>query len=195
MYSRGVSVAAESGLAAAPDRTRLAWALMLGALVALSLGVYGAVHDASGRSLVTLFFTATINLKVWLATLAATLALVQVMSAAKFYGWLGGGHGPGWLGRVHRASGTLAFIATIPVAYHCLWALGFDAAADLRGMIHGLVGCLFFGALAAKVLLVRSRGLPALALPIAGGVVFTTLIGVWLTSSFWFFTTVSFPGI
>lgn len=164
-------------------------------MVALALGVYGAVHDPTGRSLVTLFFTATINLKVWLATLAVGLALFQVLSAAKFYGRLGASRGPRWLGRVHRASGTFAFLLTIPVAYHCLWALGFDAAVDLRGLAHGLLGSLFFGALAAKVLLVRSRGLPGWALPIAGGIVFSSLVGVWLTSSFWFFTTVAFPGI
>jgi hypothetical protein len=177
-----------------PDRGRLVLALVLGALVALSLGVYGAVHDPTGRSLVTLFFTATINLKVWLATAAALLAVFQVLSAAKLYGKLGSGRGPRWLGRVHRATGTTAFLLTIPVAYHCLWALGFDAAVDLRILAHGLIGCVFFGALAAKVLLVRSRGIPGWTLPLAGGVVFTGLIGVWLTSSFWFFTTVDFPG-
>jgi hypothetical protein len=190
-----VTVAAGTGSAPAPDRTRLALALLLGAIVAISLGVYGAVHDPTGRSLVTLFFTATINLKVWLATAAVVLAVFQVLSAAKFYGRLGPGHGPRWLGRVHRASGTLAFLLTIPVAYHCLWALGFDGAADARGIVHGLLGSLFFGALAAKVLLVRSRGLPGWALPVAGGVVFTALVGVWLTSSFWFFTNVEFPGL
>ena len=109
----------------------------------------------------TLFFTATINLKVWLATAAVALAVFQVLTAAKFYGRLGRGHGPRWLGRVHRASGTLAFLLTIPVAYHCLWALGFDSAADLRGVIHGLLGSLFFGALAAKVLLVVRAAFPA----------------------------------
>jgi len=190
-----VTVAAGSGESPAPDRTRLALALLLGSLVALSLGVYGAVHDPTGRSLVTLFFTATINLKVWLATAAVLLAVFQVLSAAKFYGRLGGGHGPRWLGRAHRASGTLAFLLTIPVAYHCLWALGFDGAADARGIIHGLLGSIFFGALAAKVLLVRSRGLPGWALPLGGGIVFTSLVGVWLTSSFWFFTTVYLPAL
>lgn len=167
---------------------------MLGALVAVVLGVYGSVHDPTGRSLVTLFFTATINLKVWLATLAVALAFFQVLTAAKFYGKLGGGYGPKWLGRVHRASGTLAFLFTIPVAYHCLWALGFRAT-EARVLVHGLAGCLFFGALAAKVLLVRSRGLPGWALPVAGGTIFTALVGVWLTSSLWFFTTVEFPGL
>jgi hypothetical protein len=164
-------------------------------MVALALGVYGAVHDPTGRSLVTLFFTATINLKVWLATAAAALAIFQVLSAGKFYGVLGHGRGPRWLGRAHRGSGTLAFLLTIPVAYHCLWALGFGAATDVRGIVHGLLGSLFFGALAAKVLLVRSRGIPVWALPVAGGIVFTSLVGIWLTSSFWFFTTVEFPGL
>jgi hypothetical protein len=173
--------------------SRLWIALLVGALVAVSIGVYGNLHDPTGRSLVTLFFTATINLKVWLATIAAALAIFQLLSAAKLYGRLGGGHGPRWLGRLHRATGSLAFLITIPVAYHCLWALGFQAATDARVLVHGLLGCLFFGALAAKVLLVRSRGLPGWALPAAGGTVFTALIGVWLTSSFWFFTNVGFP--
>ena len=177
-----------------PARSRVAVALLLGALVAVSLGVYGSVHDPTGRSLVALFFSATINLKVWLATAAIALAIFQVLSAAKFYGRLGQGRGPRWLGRLHRASGTTAFLLTIPVAYHCLWALGFQATGELRVLAHGLFGCLFFGALAAKVLLVRSRGIPGWALPMAGGTVFTGLVGVWLTSSFWFFTTVDFPG-
>jgi len=56
-----VTVAAGSGVAPAPDRSRLALALLLGAIVAISLGVYGAVHDPTGHSLVTLFFTATIS--------------------------------------------------------------------------------------------------------------------------------------
>jgi len=178
----------------ASGRGRLALALLLGALVAVALGVYGRVHDPTGRSLVTLFFTATINLKVWLATAAVALAVVQVLTAAKFYGKLGEGHGPRWLGRAHRASGTFAFLLIIPVAYHCLWALGFQVQGDARVLAHGLLGCLFFGALSAKVLLVRSGGLPGWAVPIAGGTLFTALIGVWLTSAFWYFTNVKFPG-
>ena len=178
----------------ASGRGRLALALLLGALVAVALGVYGRVHDPTGRSLVTLLFTTTINLKVWLATAAVTLAMVQVLTAAKFYGKLGDDRGPRWLGRAHRASGTLAFLLIVPVAYHCLWALGFQVEGDARVLAHGLLGCLFFGALSAKVLLVRSSGLPGWALPIAGGTLFTALIGVWLTSAFWYFTNVKFPG-
>ena len=48
---------------ALPRRTStgrfLLW-LAVGALVALSLGLYGRIHDPTGRSLITLFFTLVI---------------------------------------------------------------------------------------------------------------------------------------
>jgi hypothetical protein len=176
------------------NRIKMLAFLVLGALVSLSLGVYGRVHDPTGDSLVSGFFTSSINLKVWFATAVFTLAIVQVLTAAKFYGRLGRGRGPRWLGRAHRVSGTLAFLFAIPVAYHCLWSLGYQSS-QTRVLIHGTFGCLFFGALTAKVLIVRTADMPRLVLPILGGVVFTALTVLWLTSSLWFFTTVAFPGI
>jgi Family of unknown function (DUF6529) len=68
---------------------RLLLALGAGAAVALSLGIYGNVHDPSGRSLVSLFFTATIHLKVWFATAAIALAVFQLATALRMYGKLG----------------------------------------------------------------------------------------------------------
>jgi hypothetical protein len=162
--------------------------------VALGLGVYGSVHDPTGRSLVTLFFTSTINLKVWLATAAVALAGFQVYSALRIYGRLGGGETPSWLGTAHRMSGTGAFFLSIPVAYHCLWALGFTPDAGSRILVHSLLGCFFYGVFATKVLVVRSKASPSWLLPIMGGTVFTTLVLIWFTSSFWFFTNVEFPG-
>lgn len=167
--------------------------LLTGAAVSVALGVYGSVHDPSGESLVTLAFTATINLKVWFATFALALAVFQAVSAAVIYGKLGSG-GPTWLGPAHRLSGTGAFLISIPVAYHCLWALGFQADDGARIFVHSLLGCAFYGAFAAKVLVVRAKGLPGWMLPAAGGTVFAVLVGIWLTSSLWFFTTIEFPG-
>jgi hypothetical protein len=40
---------------------------------------------------------------------------------------------------------------------------------------------------------VESRGLPGWTLPVAGGAVFTALVGIWLTSSLWFFDNFGFP--
>jgi hypothetical protein len=179
------SVAARRG----PSTARLALALLAGALVALSIGIYGRVHDPTGRSLVTLFFSKTITLKVWLATAAITLALVQLITGMRMYGRLGKRTGPRWVRPLHRFSGTAAFLVTIPVAYHCLWALGFQYQVGTRVMLHGIFGCLFFGALFAKVLIVESRRMPRWALPVMGGLVFTVLVLVWGTSALWFFRT------
>jgi hypothetical protein len=171
----------------ARSRRGLATALAAGAVVFLSLGIYGNVHDPTGRSLVTLFFTQTITLKVWLATAAVALALFQGVTALRMYGKLGRSTGPRWIRTAHRLSGTGAFLLTIPVAYHCLWALGFQYRSGTRVLLHGIFGCFFFGALAAKVLLVRTRRKPAWALPLAGGTVFVVLVLVWGTSALWFF--------
>src|SRR5216117_1419710 len=125
-----------------PSPMRLVLVLCAGALVALSIGIYGRVHDPTGRSLVTLFFSRTITLKVWLATAAVALAVVQVLSALRMYGKLGRGTGPKWLRTSHRIGGTGAFLLVIPVAYHCLWALGFQYQAGTRVLLHGIFGCL-----------------------------------------------------
>jgi hypothetical protein len=170
----------------------VAVALFVGAVIALTLGIYGRVHDPTGASLVTLFFTQTITLKVWLATAAVVLAAFQGATALRMYGRLGKGTGPRWLRPAHRISGTGAFLLTIPVAYHCLWALGFQWHSGTRVLVHGIFGCFFFGALAAKVLVVRRRRMPAWALPVLGGALFTAVVAIWATSALWFFRTQGF---
>ena len=170
---------------------RLLLAAGLGGAVALALGIYGNVHDPSGELVFTLFFESTISMKVWLASAAATLAIVQVLLAAWLYGKLGGDP-PAWVGDAHRISGRLAFLLTIPVAYHCLWSLGFQDT-DGRVLAHSLLGCAVFGAFAAKVVIVRSERLPGMALPIAGGLMFAALVAVWYTSGLWFISEEGLP--
>jgi hypothetical protein len=176
-----------------PPAPRLLLAAGLGAAVALSVGVYGHVHDPSQQLVFTLFFSSTISMKVWFATVALAFAVVQIVSAFWVYGKLPWA-APPWLGRVHRISGRLAFLFTLPVAYHCLWSLGFQDT-DTRVLAHSLLGCVFFGAFAAKVTVVRSSGLPGVALPVAGGLLFAVLVAVWLTSALWFIDQNGFPDI
>jgi hypothetical protein len=66
--------------------------------------------------------------------------------------------------------------------------VGFSAF-DTRALAHSLLGCFFFGAFTVKMLILPKRGLPGWALPVMGGLVFTALVGLWFTSSLWFFTT------
>jgi hypothetical protein len=131
-------------------------------------------------------------MKVWLATIVVGFAVVQLLSALWMYGRLPFGAAPSWLGGVHRISGRLAFIISLPVAYHCLYQLGFQHT-NARVLAHSILGCLFYGAFAAKVIVVRSPKLPGRALPVVGGLTFAVLISVWLTSALWFISNFGFP--
>jgi hypothetical protein len=42
----------------------------------------------------------------------------------------------------------------------------------------------------AKVLIVEMKRFPVWVIPVAGGLLFTTLITIWYTSALWFFTTI-----
>jgi Family of unknown function (DUF6529) len=172
---------------------RLLAVAALGAAVAISLGVYGNVHDPSKQLVFTLFFSTTISMKVWLATLALAFAVVQVLTALWVYGKIST-EVPPWAGTVHRISGRLAFIISLPVAYHCLWSLGFQDT-DTRVLVHSLLGCAFYGAFVAKVTIVHSKGLPGLALPIAGALMFSVFVALWLTSAYWFIHNAGWPSI
>ena len=186
--------------ASVPPSSRAAptWAVaafLAGAAVSVGLGVYGRVHDPTGETVAVLFFAGQIQLKAWFATVAVTLAAFQLLSALRLYGKLKvPRRRVPWLGSAHRMAGLAAFVVSLPVAYHCLWSIGFNTDAGLtRVFVHSVAGCLFYGAFAAKVLLVQAADTPAWALPLAGAAVFTGLTVVWLTSSWWFFTTFDGP--
>lgn len=142
--------------------------------------------------IVTAVFSSTIAAKAWFATAAVVLALVQVTTAARIYGKLSFMPERGaTVARIHRWSGRLAFLCTLPVFFHCVTILGFQTP-DARVAIHSLVGTFLYGAFVAKVLIVRDRSLPAWALPTAGLTLASLLVALWVTSSLWYFTTVRF---
>jgi hypothetical protein len=158
----------------------------VGTGVAVVLGVYGRLHTATGLSLAVPGFSGTLYVKAWLTTAAFVLALVQVFTAMVLEGRITVDLPK--LPAVHRWSGRFAVLFTVPVAVHCLYALGFRFD-DPRVLVHSLVGCLLYGAFTAKMLLLTRAGLPRWAVPAAGGVLFSVLVALWLTSSLWVFTT------
>jgi Family of unknown function (DUF6529) len=159
--------------------------LLIGGLVMVALGVYGRMHAPTGFAVGVAGFSAALPMKAWLTTGAFALAVVQVVSALSMWGKLGITIPPG----VHRWSGRLAFLLTIPVAFHCLYALGFQYDVP-RVLAHSLLGCFFYGVFTAKLLSLTKRDTPGWTLPVIGGLAFTALVGLWLTSSFWFFTAI-----
>lgn len=176
-----------------PRRMQLAGLLVLGAVVALSLGLYAHFHTPSGRAPYTLGFSGILQMKVWLTTAVLALVVVQVVTASWMWGRLPGvSTSPPWLPVLHRVSGTAAFIVSLPVAFSCIWSLGFETGS-WRVVLHGVAGCAFYGAYAAKMLGLRLRGLPGWVLPVLGGTVFAFVIVLWLTASLWFFTRTGIP--
>jgi hypothetical protein len=173
---------------AVPQRTGVAVliAVVIGALVAVGLGAFAKLHEPEGYSINVAGFSSGPAVKSWLATLAIVLALFQLVSAFAMYRLIPGGKAPAWIGTAHVWSGRLAVLATVPVAVHCLYALGFGSY-DNRVLFHSLFGCFFYGAFVTKMLLLTRKGLRGWVVPIAGGLVFFGLVYVWLTSALWWF--------
>jgi mono/diheme cytochrome c family protein len=158
--------------------------LTAGAVVSLSAGLL-ARHEPRSKGYFRLFFSDPIHLKAGFATTAAALACFQLFTAAWIFRKLPWSK-PAWVNAVHRWSGRLAFAFTLPVAYHCIFKLGFQDP-DTRVLAHSLLGCAVYGAFAAKVTILRLHRFPAPVLPVAGGLLFATLIGVWYTSAVWLY--------
>ena len=176
--NRGVTAVAE-----APDR-RSAWQLLIplaaGLLVAETLGIIArelvVAPGAYPGPWFRLFFSDTLHLKAWLALAAAVLGVTQLFTAAWIFRKLPWSK-PAWVNPVHRWTGRLAFAFTLPVAYHCIFKLGFQHP-DNRVLAHSLFGCAIYGAFAAKVTILRLHRFPRFVLPVAGELLFATLIGV-----------------
>ena len=107
---------------------------------------------------------------------------------------------PRWIGTAHRIIGTLTLLLIAFVAYHCLWSLGLETGrlhngvkVTARVVVHGVLGCMVIGAVVVKLVAVRSRRAPGWFLPVAGGLLFTLLVFVVLTSAVWYVSAKGWP--
>lgn len=169
--------------------------ILIGAAVSVVLGVYGRVHTPTGRAITTFGFATLVEMKVALSSAALALGVVQVVTALRMYGRLGHAPVSRTVSTVHRVSGVTAVALSLPVAFHCLWSLGFGDYS-IRVLVHSLAGCAFYGVFVTKMLSLHTRRTPAWALPVLGGLLFTVLVAAWLTSALWFLTagTPDYPG-
>jgi Family of unknown function (DUF6529) len=168
--------------------------ILLGALVALGLGVL-AKHEAIAPgaypgSYIRLFFSDSLYFKAWFATAAFVLALLQPLSAASMFGRLGLPR-PRWIAAFHRWNGRVVLLLTLPVAYHCIFRIGFQ---DTTGRVaaHALLGCALYGAFVAKIMIVRWRRFATWAIATAGTVLLVVLAATWYTSAVYLFRTAGF---
>jgi Family of unknown function (DUF6529) len=164
--------------------------------VAAALYVFGRVHTPNYA--VSLFGLSGIRanlLKAELGTAMLGLSIYQLVLALWMYGRLPGvGPGPARVHFAHRAGGILVFLLSLPIAYHCITAYGVQLTTA-RVTLHSLAGCFFYGAFVAKMVIVRSRYLPGLALPLAGGTLITLIAVLWYTAALWQLNGFSAPGL
>ncbi len=147
--------------------------------------------DSTYTDIMTSVFSTTIAAKAWFATAAVILVIVQVSTAARIFGHLQGIFpiSPPLVNRVHRWSGRLAFLCTLPVAFHCIFILGFDTSST-RTLVHSILGSFVYGVFAVKIFFVHDHDHPRWTLPLVGGTLAAVLVTLWLTSAYWYFTTV-----
>jgi hypothetical protein len=136
-----------------------------------------------------------IALKSMLASCTLGLAVLQVLLALWIYRKLPlAGSPPRPVRLTHKIIGFGLFALTVPIAVHCLLAYGVQLTS-LRVAVHSLAGCFFYGAFAAKVLLVRTRRLPGWALPVAGGMLAVVVAVLWYTSALWYYDGFQLPAL
>jgi hypothetical protein len=170
---------------ARPAARRLAWIGLLAVGIAVAIYVAGRLHQPDYSRV--MFGLDAFELKSALSTIALGLAVVQVLLALWIYRRLpAAGAPPRQVRLTHRVIGFGLFALTVPIAVHCIVAYGVQLTSP-RVAIHSIAGCFFYGAFAAKVLLVHSRRLPAWVLPVAGGTLAIILGVLWYTSALWFY--------
>ncbi|MEU0135679.1 DUF6529 family protein [Streptomyces sp. NPDC006296] len=165
--------------------------------VAAGVGVYlfGTLHTPRYDSgLLGEHGPAAVDLKAELSTALLGLALVQLCLAVWMYGRVPGvATVPRAVRPWHRALGVLAFLLSLPIAWHCLTTYGIETTSP-RVAIHSFAGCALYGAFVAKVIVVRSRRLPGLLLPAVGSLLVLGVALLWYTAALWVLGGGSVPG-
>lgn len=138
--------------------------------------------------------TDVVPLKSWLATGLLALAAAQAGLALWIYGKLPRvDAAERRVVRIHRGVGILAVTLSIPIALHCVVTYGVHTNLSARVAIHSLAGCFLYGAIVAKLVVIRLGRYPRWVLPVAGGTLVTLVAVLWYTAALWYFNGYSLP--
>ena len=137
--------------------------LAAGSAVAVAIGVYGALHEPTGRDFVLYGFESAASWKSALTVVVAVLFVAQVALGFKLTGQFGlSATTRPWLFQFRRLIATLAFGFSVPVAFHCLWVLGSSSNSPMV-TLHSILGCVAYGAVVAALWPARPKAADATA--------------------------------
>jgi len=175
-------------------------AFVLGAAVSVAVALaiwFVARHHTpdSNSGLFGAHYTQAVDLKARLGSALWCLALIQFGLALWMYGRLPGVQAaPRPVHTGHRVVGLIAFLLSVPIAYHCVVTYGVETT-NARVAIHSVCGCVLYGAFVVKVLVVRSRALSGWLLPLAGSVLVCAIGLLWYTAALWALNGFNAPGL
>lgn len=172
-----------------------------GLVVVLGVGVAGALYLIGTQAAPHVTpagyersLTDVVPLKSWLATALLALAAAQAGLALWIYGKLPRvDAAERRVVTIHRGVGVLAVALSIPIALHCVITYGAHTDLSARVAIHSIAGCFLYGAIVAKLLVIRLGRFPRWVLPVAGGAVVTLVAVLWYTAALWYFNGYSLP--
>ncbi len=125
--------------------------LAAGAAVSPALGAYSVVHEPTGRDFVLYGFDSAAGWKNALTLVVAVLLVAQAAIGFKLAGLFGlRPTGRPWLSELRRLIATVAVGLSLPVAFHCVWVLGFDSDSPM-GALHSILGCIAYGCVVAAL--------------------------------------------
>ena len=128
------------------------WGLVAGAAVAVALGVYSVLHQPTGRDFVLYGFESAASWKNALTLVVALLLVAQAALSFKLAGLFGlRATTRPWLSELRRLLATLAVGFSLPVAFHCVWVLGFGSDSLALSTLHSILGCVAYGCVVAAL--------------------------------------------
>ena len=109
------------------------------------------VHEPTGRDFVLYGFESAAGWKNALTLVVAVLLVAQAALAFKLAGLFGlrAASRP-WLLELRRLIATLAVGLSLPVAFHCVWVLGFGSDSSAI-TLHSILGCIAYGCVVAAL--------------------------------------------
>ena len=125
--------------------------LACGAAAAAAIGAYSVIHEPTGRDFVLYGFESSASWKNTLTLVVAVLLVAQAALGVKLAQMFGlGATSRLWLWDLRRLLATLAVGLSLPVAFHCVWVLGFQSDSPLN-TLHSILGCVAYGCVVAAL--------------------------------------------